>query len=112
MPRRGNGKNPICHLNELKAAMNYWGLKAICKRMGWKDLSTPVRQFRDNGFLMYRRRKGKHPKPVWYTNDQLITAWEIAQCKVAREVLLTKEQKFESEVQDQNSSSQIGSERA
>ena len=54
---------------------------------------------------MYRRRKGKHPKPVWYTNDQLITAWEIAQCKVAREALLAKEQKLESEVPDQNSSS-------
>ena len=83
----------------------YWGLKAICERKGWKDLNTAVRQFRDNGFLMYRRRKGKHPKPVWYTNDQLITAWEIAQCKLAREALLAKEQKLESEVQNQDSSS-------
>jgi hypothetical protein len=92
--------------------MNYWGLKAICERMGWKDPSTPVRQFRDNGFLMYRRRRGKHPKPVWYTNDQLIAAWEIAQCKLAREALLAKDSTSESGVQDQNSSSQIQSKRA
>jgi hypothetical protein len=84
---------------------DHWGLKAICERMGWKDLSTPVRQFRDNGFLMYRRRRGKHPKPLWYTNDQLIAAWEIAQCKVAREALLAKDAALESRAQDQNSSS-------
>jgi hypothetical protein len=91
---------------------DHWGLKAICTRMDWKDLSTPVRQFRDNGFLMYRRRRGKHPKPLWYTNDQLIAAWEIAQCRVAREALLAKDATLESRAQDQNSSSQIQSKRA
>ena len=88
---------------------DYWGLKAICDRMSWKDLNTPVRQFRDNGFLMYRRRKGKYPKKVWYTNDQLIAAWEVAQCKVAREELLAKDAKIEFEAKNQNSSSQINS---
>src|SRR5262245_31870104 len=87
----------------------YWGLKAICERLSWKDLNTPVRQFRDNGFLMYRRRKGKYPKKVWYTNDQLITAWEVAQCKVAREELLAKKSNSNAGIKDRNSSSQINS---
>jgi len=90
---------------------DYWGLKAISERLGWKDLSTPIRQFKNNEFLMYKRRRGKHPKQLRYTNDQLVTAWEVAQCKVAREALLAKNPKLESKAQDHNSSSQIDSKK-
>ena len=66
----------------------YWGLKEICDRMQWKHPTTPVRQMKQSGFLMFMRRRGKHPRRIWYTNDQLIAAWEIARCKADREAFL------------------------
>lgn len=70
---------------------DYWGLRAIRERMDWKHSTTPVRQVKQNGFLMFMRRRGKHPRRIWYTNDQLITAWEIARSKADREALLEAE---------------------
>jgi len=69
----------------------YWGLKAICARNGWKHPTTPVRQIKQNGFLMFQRRRGKHPRRIWYTNDQLIAAWEISRCKADRDGLLQRQ---------------------
>jgi len=69
----------------------FWGLSQICQRMGWRHHSTPVRQMKENGFLMFRRRRGKHPRIYWYTNSSLISAWEVAMCKAAREQLLERD---------------------
>ena len=70
----------------------YWGLEAICGRMGWHHHSTPVRQLKSEGFLMFKRRRGKHPRLWWYSNDSLISAWEIACCKAGREELLERDE--------------------
>ena len=70
---------------------DYWGLESICGRMGWHHHDTPVRQLKSEGFLMFKRRRGKHPRVYWYTNDSLISAWEIAKCKAERETLLERD---------------------
>ena len=49
---------------EVNLMAEYWGLEAICDRMGWKDRRAPVRQMVKSGFLMYQRRRGKHPRRV------------------------------------------------
>jgi hypothetical protein len=69
----------------------YFGARAICDRMSWAHPSTVPRQVRLYGFLAYQRRRGQNPRRYWYTNDQLITAWEIARCKADREKLLERE---------------------
>jgi hypothetical protein len=69
----------------------YWGAKEICSRMGWLHTSTVPRQIRQNGFLAYLRRWGSNPRRYYYTNDTLITAWEIACCRADREKLLEHE---------------------
>ena len=59
---------------------DYYGLDAIGARLGvtrqtvaeWKDT---------HGFLMYPRRQGF--RTIWYTNDQLILAWEKARALAA-----------------------------
>jgi hypothetical protein len=80
----------------------YWGLKAICSRMGWCHPSTPVNQMRDQGFLMMMRRRGSNPRRYWYTNDDLILAWQIACCKVDRARVLAREAARGSQVRDQD----------
>jgi hypothetical protein len=73
--------------------MEYWGIKEINARMGWKHPTTPVEQLKQNGFLMFKRRRGKYPRLYWYTNDSLIAAYEIARCKADRDRLLEAEAK-------------------
>lgn len=68
--------------------MEYWGLKAICERMGWRSMRTPVRQFEQNEFLMFKIRRGSHPRLYWYTNEQLIRIWQIARVGVERKRML------------------------
>ena len=69
---------------------DYWGLEAICERMGWRDSRAPVRQMVKNGFLMYQRRRGKHPRRIWYTNENLVGLWETTMAKLQREALLRR----------------------
>jgi hypothetical protein len=69
----------------------YWGLKEICSRMGWRHTSTPVRQMRDQGFLMMMRRRGSNPRRYWWTDDNLILVWLVSCCKVDRERVLARE---------------------
>ena len=69
-----------------------WGLREISRFMGWADPRTPIRALKREGFLMIRRRRGKHPRPVWYSNSDLIRAWMIAKAKADREMLLKREQ--------------------
>jgi len=61
---------------------NYWGLDAIARRMD-VDSTTIRRWYRLHGFLMMRRRRkvGRTWQTLWYTNDPLIHAWELDQCK-------------------------------
>ena len=66
----------------------YWGLEAICQRMNWKDRRTPVREMVNHAFLMYKRRRGKHPRRLWYTHEGMIGTWEIVMCQHHREQLI------------------------
>jgi len=66
----------------------FWGLSEICQAMSWRHHSTPINQMKANGFLMFRRRRGKHPRIYWYTNSSLISAWQVAMCKADRERLI------------------------
>ena len=70
----------------------YYGLEAVCRRMGWKDRRAPVRQMIQSGFIMYQRRRGKHPRRIWYTHDGLIQLWEVAMAGAQREQLVERTQ--------------------
>ena len=69
----------------------YWGLAAICKRMSWKHPDTPIRQMKQHGYLMMKRRRGQNPRMWWYTDDNLIRMWMMAQCEVARDRAVAKD---------------------
>ena len=68
-----------------------WGLKAIANYVGWKDPRTPLRAMKSQGFLMLRRRRGSFPKPLWYTNSDLVKAWMISKAQMDREMLLERD---------------------
>jgi len=69
----------------------YWGLEEICKKMGWKDKSTPLRQFKNFSFpMLLRHRKGLR-RSAWWTCDDLILRWFIAMAKLNREQLFRRE---------------------
>ena len=64
----------------------YFGLRAIAQRLGIKQ-KTVVDWFHRDRFLMYKRRAPGPRTPgeqtLWYTNDQLILAWQ--QARAAKE---------------------------
>jgi hypothetical protein len=64
-----------------------WGLAEIAKHMGWRDLRTPVRAFEWEGFPMYKRRRGSHPRLWYFTTTRLVMAWMVARCGMDRERL-------------------------
>jgi len=69
----------------------FWTLAAIAKRMNWRDRKTPIKKMLNEGFPMYRRRRGSHPRPVWHTNDGLIARWEWSRVQVELERLKNRE---------------------
>jgi hypothetical protein len=75
--------------------VDYWGLEAIARRMGWKDSRAPVRAHLREFFPMFPRRKGQHPRKVYYSNDSLITAWELTKAKAHYQSLTAKLQRKE-----------------
>ena len=70
---------------------DYWGLREIADRMGWGCINTPVRQAKKYGFPMFTRRRGRHPRRIYYTNDALINTWEWTMCKFECQRLVEKE---------------------
>jgi len=67
---------------------DYWGLRAIATRMGWKAERTAISEAINSGFPIYKRRRGKHF--LWFTEDPLIQLWQLQQVKVSRERLREK----------------------
>ena len=63
----------------------YYGLVVIARRLG-VSRNTVLAWYERHSFLMYRRRIG--PRRMWYTNDALITAWEVARCRAERRARL------------------------
>ena len=61
----------------------FWGLNAISARMGVHP-KTLLRWHRERRFFMYERRRRlsmeRKARRSWYTNDELIARWELAQC--------------------------------
>ncbi len=52
-----------------------WGLQAIYSYMGWRDPQTPLRALDQEGFVMFRLRRGSHSRTVGYSTSELIRAW-------------------------------------
>ena len=63
--------------------MQYIGLRAIGKRMGWHP-GTVINKVVRCGFLAYPERKGG-TAIRWVTSDQLIHTWQVRQCELARQ---------------------------
>jgi hypothetical protein len=65
----------------------YWGWAAIAKRLG-VSIPTAKKWYADLGLFAYRRNmpNGRPPRCrwCWYSNDQLILAWELARVKLDR----------------------------
>lgn len=57
--------------------LGYWGIRAIAARMGVRSDTTIYTWYRTKGFVMYLRHRYQH-KACWYTNDTLITHWELS----------------------------------
>jgi len=79
---------------------DYWGLKSIAQRMNWRYERTPVRQAISTGFPIFKRRKGRHL--VWFTEDSLISIWQLQRVKLNRDELI---QKASARGKDQNATS-------
>jgi len=65
--------------SEADEMSDYYSLPAIARRLG-VSRNTVLSWHLRLGLLMYRRRVG--PRWVWYTNDSLLTSWELARCKL------------------------------
>ena len=68
-----------------------WGLQAICSYMGWRDRRAPLRALGQEGFLMFRLRRGSHSRTVWYSNSELIRAWMSTKRRVDKKRQLWRE---------------------
>ena len=64
---------------------DYHGLESIARGLG-VSRNTVLVWYKRAGLLMYRRRVWPHS--VWYSNDTLITMWEVARCRVERQARL------------------------
>ncbi len=60
----------------------YWGLKEIATRMGWANVKTPIAKLKNEGFPMFRRRRGSRPGLYWYSNSELVARWELARVEL------------------------------
>lgn len=68
---------------------DYWGLRDISERMGWRYERTAYRQFLLNAFPIFKRRNSQG-RPRWYTNDNLIEKWELGRVHLERERIIAK----------------------
>jgi len=68
----------------------YWGLKNICKRMGWSNLHHPRRMQELHGFPLIKGRRGNNFRPTLKTNDSLIGIWELRMAEKTRTAYLQR----------------------
>lgn len=64
-----------------EAGKAYWGLRAICQRMNWKNSRTPVRQALSHGFPLYLKTRVGQNRQFYYSTEQLIASWEWSRCE-------------------------------
>jgi hypothetical protein len=68
---------------------HYWGAPAILERIGLSQRSNRLlpRLILTLGIPAYLRRKPGHYHKAYYSNEILLTHWELSVCKDFREVL-------------------------
>ena len=47
-----------------------------------------MRDYKYRGLPLLKRRRGSHPRLIWYTNDQLLNLWQVTVVKHQREQIL------------------------
>jgi len=75
-----NGSS-IEHQAPHEAGKEYWGLKAICQRMNWKNSRTPVRHAFSHGFPLYLKTRIGQNRQFYYSTEKLIASWEWSRCE-------------------------------
>lgn len=88
----------------------YWGAQAIGERLGVSK-ETVYRWWHKRGLLMYKRPmcrttpaslgRNHHWSRIWYTNDDLIRIWEIAQVHAQRKAYRSAGRNHKQTPQDQ-----------
>lgn len=63
------------------ANKEYWGLRAVCRRMNWKNPRTPVRQALSHGFPLYLKIRIGQTRQFYYSTEKLIASWEWSRCE-------------------------------
>ena len=63
----------------------FWGLEAICKRLGVRNHKTVMVYYTNYGLPMLKRRRGSHPRLWWWTVDEMLLAWQLKMCQMGRE---------------------------
>ncbi len=66
----------------------YWGLQQIRVRLGCADHKSVLREYRERGLPMFKRRHGIHPRLIWYTCEPLVLAYQLARVQVQRQEIL------------------------
>jgi hypothetical protein len=63
-----------------------WGLKAIAKALDTSE-KTVVRWYWNENLPLLRRRKGRHPRPIWWVPEEMLMTWLMVKAKLDREEL-------------------------
>ena len=71
---------------------HYWGVKAIAERIGLKSYKGFYAAYERDGLPAFKRVDpgSNHFKAVWYSNETMISTWELARAKIHREHWLEK----------------------
>jgi len=64
---------------------HYWGAQAIAKRLGYRDGRSVTYAHKQLGLPVIRRRRTGHPRLWLYTNERLVSMWELAVAQAQRE---------------------------
>lgn len=70
--------------------IEYWGLQSIATRLGLARPSTALVWYRRFGLPMMVRRRGSHPRKIWWTHEGLLQKWELVCIERQREEMLAK----------------------
>ena len=72
------------------STIEYWGLKDIATRLSLNRPGTALEWYRRYSLPIMLRRRGSHPRKIWYTHEGLLQKWELAFIERQREELLAK----------------------
>ncbi len=73
--------------------LEYWGLRAIASRLGYRNYQSVLRDYENHGLPMLKRRHGRHPRLLWYTCEPLILAYQVASVQLQRKDMLEQKKK-------------------